>query len=138
MKVLRRLVGIAQNDTACRIELERGHAVGSISLFLFHEPCSTLTRATSCQYLKSYPTRTNPRAESSISIMAGISIRDRKGKEYDTIHLVSDRYNLTSSLKEATRKRRQDDKPITDYHMEESTYVWKVTAKQFMSSTRTK
>ena len=38
------------------------------------------------------------RAESST--VAGISIRDSNGKEYDTIHLVFDRYNLTSSLKE--------------------------------------
>src|SRR6218665_299048 len=76
--------------------------------------------------------------QSEISTVAGISIRDSKEKEYDTIHLVFDRYNLTSSLKEATRKRRQDGKPITDYHMEESTYVEKVTAKQFLSSTRTK
>ena len=73
------------------------------------------------------------------STVAGISIRDSKGKEYDTIHLVFDRYNLTSSLKEATWERRQDGKPITDlYHMEESTDVGKVTAKQFMSNTRTK
>src|SRR6218665_760081 len=46
------------------------------------------------------------------STVAGISIRDSKGKEYDTIHLVLDRYNLTSSLKEATQERRQDGKPI--------------------------
>jgi len=79
-------------------------------------------------------------AESSTVHVAGISIRDSKGKEYDTIHLVFDRYNLTFSLKEASSERRQDGKPITDYHMEESTYVWKVTAKQFLSSrpTRTK
>src|SRR6218665_356527 len=101
----------------------------------FHEPCSTLTRTTSCQYLKSYPTRTNPR---TVSRQKGISIRDSKGKECDTIHLVFDRYNLTSSLKEATWERRQDGKPITDYHMEESTDVGEVTAKQFLSSTRTK
>src|SRR6218665_450488 len=72
------------------------------------------------------------------STVAIISIRDSKGKEYDTIHLVFDRYNLTSSLKEATRERRQDSKPITDYHVEERTSVGKVTAKQFLSSTRTK
>src|SRR6218665_1241787 len=72
------------------------------------------------------------------STVAGISIRDSKGKEYDTIHLVFDRYNMTSSLKEATRERRQNGKPITDYHMEESADVGKVTAKQFLSSTRTK
>src|SRR6218665_1581481 len=73
------------------------------------------------------------------STVAGISIRDSKAKKYNTIHLVFDRYNLTSSLKEATRERRlQDSKPITDYHVEESTYVGKVTAKQFLSSTRTK
>src|SRR6218665_3764926 len=72
------------------------------------------------------------------STVAGIFIRDSKGKEYDTIHLVFDRYILTSSLKNATRERRRDGKPFTDYHMEESTYVGKVTAKQFLSSTHTK
>src|SRR6218665_1442294 len=65
------------------------------------------------------------------STVAGISIRDSKGKEYDTIHLVFDRYNLASSLKEATRERRQDGKTITDYYMEESTDVGKVTANSF-------
>ena len=37
-------------------------------------------------------------AGSSTVHVAGISIQDSKGKEYDTIHLVFDRYNLTSSL----------------------------------------
>src|SRR6218665_2718172 len=46
--------------------------------------------------------------QSEISTVAGISIRNSKEKEYDAIHLVFDRYNLTSSLKEATRDRRQD------------------------------
>src|SRR6218665_615912 len=73
-------------------------------------------------------------AGSSTVHVDGFSIRDNKGKEYDTIHLVFDRYNLTFSLKEASSERRQDGKPITDYHMDESTYVWKVTAKQFLSS----
>src|SRR6218665_2364768 len=46
------------------------------------------------------------------STVAGIYIRDSKGKEYDTIHLVFDHYNLTSSLKEATPERRQDGRDV--------------------------
>src|SRR6218665_3862503 len=45
---------------------------------------------------------------SKSSTEAGIYIRDSKGKEYDAIHLLFDRYNLTSSLKKATPERRQD------------------------------
>lgn len=67
-----------------------------------------------------------------------ISILDSKGKQYDEIHLVFDRYDLTSSLKEATRERRQGGKPNTAYHVEDSTPVGKVTAKEFLSSIRTK
>src|SRR6218665_540639 len=88
----------------------------------FHEPYSKLresfyfaqTRATSCQYLTSYPTMTNPQQAESATV-AGIYIRDSKGKNMMP-SMVFDPYNLTSSLKEATRERRQDGKPITDYH----------------------
>src|SRR6218665_3330856 len=37
------------------------------------------------------------------STVAGISIRDSKGTEYDAIYLVFHPYNLTSSLKETSR-----------------------------------
>src|SRR6218665_1627792 len=73
------------------------------------------------------------------STVAGISIRDSKEKEYDGIHLVFDRSNLTFSLKEVTWERRQDGKPITDYRMHGGNMpVRKVPANQFLSSSRTK
>src|SRR6218665_567867 len=89
----------------------------------FHEPCSTLTRANSCQYSKSYPTRTNPRTVSRQKAQLKLAFPFGIAREKNMIPfiLVFDRYNLTSSLKEARRERRQDGKPITDYHMEEST-----------------
>jgi hypothetical protein len=65
-------------------------------------------------------------------------ILDSKAKDYDEVHLVFDRYDLPTSLKEATRERRQGGKPATAYHVEDSTPVGKVTAKQFLSSTSTK
>ena len=49
-----------------------------------------------------------------------------------------DRYDLPTSLKEATRERRQGGKPATAYHVEDNTPVGKVSAKQFLSSTTTK
>ncbi|KAJ8394728.1 hypothetical protein AAFF_G00043280 [Aldrovandia affinis] len=55
---------------------------------------------------------------------------DSKIKEYSEIHLVFDRYDLPSSLKEATRERRQGGKPPTIYHVEDNTPVGKVSAKQ--------
>src|SRR6218665_1752734 len=106
----------------------------------FHEPCFDIDKSNFMSILEKLPNqdKSTDSQQAESSTVADIFIRDSKGKEYDTTHLVFDRYNLTSSLKEATRERCQDGKPITDYHMEESTYVGKVTAKQFMSSTRTK
>ena len=52
--------------------------------------------------------------------------------------LVFDRYDLPTSLKEATRERRQGGKPATAYHVEDNTPIGKVSAKQFLSSTTTK
>ena len=66
------------------------------------------------------------------------AILDSKTKEYSEIHVVFDRYNLPSSLKEATREKRQGGKPPTKYHVEDNTPVGKVSAKQFLSSTSTK
>jgi len=56
----------------------------------------------------------------------------------DEVHLVFDRYDLPTSLKEATRERRQGGKPATAYHVEDNVPVGKVSAKQFLSSTTTK
>lgn len=67
-----------------------------------------------------------------------IAMLDSKCSEYDEVHLVFDRYDLPTSLKEATRERRQGGKPATAYHVEDNTPVGKVSAKQFLSSTTTK
>ena len=67
-----------------------------------------------------------------------ISILDSKCSGYDEVHLVFDRYDLPSSLKEATRQRRQGGKPATSYHVVDNTPVGKVSAEQFLSNTTTK
>ena len=67
-----------------------------------------------------------------------IATLENKVKDYNEVHLVFDRYDVTTSLKEATRKRRQGGKPATAYHVEDSTPVGKVSAKQFLSCTSTK
>jgi len=56
----------------------------------------------------------------------------------DEVHLVLDRYDLPTSLKEATIHRRQGDKPATAYHVTDNTPISKMSAKQFLSSTTTK
>ena len=67
-----------------------------------------------------------------------IVMLDSKCSDYDEVHLAFDRYDLPTSLKEATRERRQGGKPATAYHVEDNTPVGKVSAKQFRSSTTTK
>jgi len=64
-----------------------------------------------------------------------IAMLDWKCSDYDEVHLVFDRYDLPTSLKEATRERRQGGKPATAYPVEDNTPVGKVSAKQFRSST---
>ena len=66
------------------------------------------------------------------------AVLESKAKDYDEIHLVFDRYDLPTSLKEATRERRQGTRPVTAYHVEDNTPLGKVSAKQFLSSTTTK
>jgi len=63
---------------------------------------------------------------------------DSKCIEYDELHLVFDRYDLPTSLKEATRERRQGRKPATAYLVTDNTQIGNVPAKQFLSSTKTK
>lgn len=63
---------------------------------------------------------------------------DCKTNVYNEVHLVFDRYDLPTSLKEATRKRRQGGKPPTAYHVQDSTPIGKLTANQFLSNTNTK
>lgn len=59
---------------------------------------------------------------------------DSKTKEYSKIHVVFDHYYVPHSLKEATRERRQVDKPPATYHVEDSTPVGKVSAKQLCNT----
>jgi len=63
---------------------------------------------------------------------------DSKFSDYDEVHLALDRYDLPTSLKEATRNRRQGGKPATAYHVTDNTPISKMSAKQFLSSTTTK
>ena len=63
---------------------------------------------------------------------------DLKTKDCHEIHLVFDRYNVSSSLKEATRERRQGGKPSTAYHIEDNTPIGKISVKQCLSSSSTK
>ena len=67
-----------------------------------------------------------------------IAMLDSNCSDYDEVHLMFDRYDLPTSLKEATRERRQGGKPATAYHVDNNTPVGKVSAKQFLSSTTTK
>jgi len=67
-----------------------------------------------------------------------IASLDSKCSDYDKVHLLFDCYDLPTSLKEATRERRQGCKPATAYHVEDNTPVGKVSEKQFLSSTTTK
>jgi len=66
------------------------------------------------------------------------AILDSKCSDYDEVHLVFDRYDLRTSLKESTHERRQSGKPVITYHVADNTPVGKVSAKQFLSSTTTK
>ena len=67
-----------------------------------------------------------------------IAILDRKTKEHSETHVVFDRYDIVSSLKEATRKRRQGGKPPTTFHVEDNTPIGKVSEKEFLSGIHTK
>ena len=51
--------------------------------------------------------------------------------DYDKVHLVFDRYDPRTSLKESTRERSQGGKPVIMYHVADNTPVGKVSAKQF-------
>jgi len=48
---------------------------------------------------------------------------DSKCSDCDEVHLVLDRYDLSTSLKEATRHRRQVGKPATAYHVTDNTPI---------------
>ena len=61
-----------------------------------------------------------------------IATLDSKCREYDELHLVFDRYDLPTSLKEATRERRQGHKPATAYLVTDNTQIGEVSATQFL------
>jgi len=63
---------------------------------------------------------------------------DSKCSDSDEVRLVLDRYDLPTSLKEATGHRRQGDKPATAYRVTDNIPISKMSAKQFLSSTTTK
>jgi len=52
---------------------------------------------------------------------------DIKFSDYDEVHMVFDRYDLPTSLKKATRERREGGKPATTYYVEDNTSVGKVS-----------
>jgi len=60
-----------------------------------------------------------------------IAMLDSKCSDYDEVHLVFDCYDLPTSLKEATRERRQGGKPATAYHVEDNKQhiSWKSVSK---------
>ena len=60
------------------------------------------------------------------------------GVATDEVNLVFDRYDVATSLKEATRERRQAGKPMTSYHVADNTPVGKMSVKQFLTSAKTK
>jgi hypothetical protein len=56
----------------------------------------------------------------------------------DEICLIFDRYDLSSSLKEATRLKRQGNATSVYYHITPSTHIAKVTMKKLLSHLNTK
>lgn len=58
-------------------------------------------------------------------------------EEFVEVHIVFDRDDLPMLLKNITRERRQSGKPPIVYRVTDATPLSKVTAKQFLSSTKT-
>ena len=56
----------------------------------------------------------------------------------DEIRLIFDRYDLPSSLKEATRRKRQGNQHSVYYRITSSTHIAKVTMKKLLSHANTK
>lgn len=56
----------------------------------------------------------------------------------EEIHVIFDRYDINSSLKSATRKKRQCDNYGVKYHINDTTNVAKTTMKKLLSTSQTK
>lgn len=63
---------------------------------------------------------------------------DSKCREFDEHQIVFNRYDLPTSLKEATRERRQGGNPATGYLVTDNAQIDQMSAKQFLCSTATK
>jgi hypothetical protein len=63
---------------------------------------------------------------------------DRKCQEYDEVHLVFDRYDVSRSLKSATRDTRQGENLPMAYCITDTTYLTKLTIKKLISHVKTK
>lgn len=61
-----------------------------------------------------------------------------KYRDSDEIRLIFDRYDLPSSLKEATRLKRQGKQDQVYYRITSSTYIAKLTMKKLLSHVKTK
>jgi hypothetical protein len=68
------------------------------------------------------------------------ALREGKPLNYgsDEIRLIFDRYDFLSSLKEATRLKRQGNPASVYYHITPSTHIAKVTMKKLLSHINTK
>ena len=67
-----------------------------------------------------------------------IAVLSSKVQGYDEVHLVFERYDVATSLKEGTRERRLGAQTAVFYHVDDRTRIGKVSIKQFLSSTKTK
>ena len=62
----------------------------------------------------------------------------QKYNNADEIHLVFDRYDISKSLKSATRDKRQGNQPVISYHITDTTNITKVPMKKLLSHVQTK
>ena len=67
-----------------------------------------------------------------------IAFIQRKYDEYDELHILFDRYDISKSLKSATRHLRLDDSYPVAYHSTGTTNISNVPLKKLLSNTATK
>ena len=60
-----------------------------------------------------------------------------KYEDSDEIRLIFDRYDIPTSLKQATRQKRQGQQDVIYYRITPSTLITKVTMKKLLSHTST-
>ena len=63
-----------------------------------------------------------------------LEIIDNKSKECDEVHVIFDRYDFPSSLKEGTRQFRQGSSRPMVYHISDDAVIGRTTLKQLLSS----